>query len=29
MAKKEREDNVIWYERKIRELKKRKEKIGH
>jgi hypothetical protein len=29
MAKKEREDNVIWHERKIRELKKTKEKIGH
>jgi hypothetical protein len=26
MAKKEREDNVIWHERKIRELKKNKRK---
>lgn len=30
MAKKEKEDNVIWHERKIREIKKKtKEKIGH
>lgn len=29
MAKKEREDNVKWHERKIREFKKTKEKISH